>query len=77
MSIACNLSVSLPNTFQAVPENPALVGHETLDDFVRIIRLKEKAQAKRARLPELAPEEVARIQPSSFLSRIAKTMFCA
>lgn len=77
MSIACNCPVPLPNSIRTVPGEPDLVGHETLDDFVRMIAAREKAQAKRDRLPELAPCDTRQKYPRSLLRRVRRTLFCA
>lgn len=55
MSIACNHLVPSPNPVRNMPGELPLTGHETLDDFVHIVRVEEVRKSKRDRLPELAP----------------------
>ena len=77
MSTACSCPVPLPNSIRTVPGEPDLVGHETLDDFVRMISVREKAQAKRSRFPDLAPCDTTKTNRHSLLKRVTRTLFCA
>ncbi len=76
MSSACSCPVSIPNSFRSVPGEPNLAGHETLDDFVRMIAIREGAKPKRDRLPELAPVHADQVSQPSLLRRFTRSLFC-
>ncbi len=63
-------------TPQPGPAGPVMLnGSETLDYFVRVIRLREKARAKRQSLPDIAPIETDAQDSSSIMARLKISLF--
>ena len=59
-----------------VPAEAQLSEAETLEDFVRIIRIRENSRAKRALLPELGPDEAVHDHGRNFLRRLRQKILC-
>ena len=64
-----------PDPMAKIPGASDLRGHETLDDFVRIIMLRENSKAKRDSLPPLTPSEKTGTAAPSFLRRVTHNLF--
>lgn len=80
MSAVCSHAVDqsrLPNSYRDLPGDYLINDDSTLDDFVRIVLLKEKSRQKRQALPALAPCETNDPAPSSLLRRVQRSLFCA
>lgn len=59
------------------PSNPAdepLTGDETLEDFVKKVRLREKSRAKRQLLPDLAPSVEANQKQGNLWRTVARAV---
>lgn len=76
MSFVCNRSSLQQGCNRVSPAEAQLSGDETLDDFVRMIRRKEKSRAKRDRLPDLAPCDTTNTDGRPFLTRVKHKILC-
>ena len=76
MSCASNHSSLQQGCVSFIPAEAQLSGEETLEDFVRMIRVRENSRTKRDRLPDLAPCDVAENYTRTLIKRVKQKILC-